>query len=89
MKNFMKYVTTLLISLSWLSIAVAQQYPPPVSTATLQTAASTGNGTEMNVSGYSVVTLAIIGSSGADRVVTFEGYQDSTASFAAILCSNV
>lgn len=55
--------------------------------AQLQNAASTGNGTAMDVSGYSVVTLSIIGSAGADRVVNFEAAQDA-ANYVAISCTN-
>ena len=88
MKMLSKSITVLLALLLTASIVLAQQAFPP-RTATLQEAQSTGNGTEVSVTGYSVITLEIVGSeAGTDRVVTFEGYQDATASFAAIQCVN-
>src|SRR3990167_4753969 len=88
MKMLSKSITVLLALLLTASIVLAQQAFPP-RTATLEEAQSTGNGTEVSVTGYSVITLEIVGSeAGTDRVVTFEGYQDATASFAAIQCVN-
>ena len=78
-------IITVLLSVS---VTFAQQAFPP-RPQTLQDAQSTGNGSELNVTGYSVVTLEIVGSeAGTDRVVTFEAWQDVTASFAAIQCAN-
>src|SRR6266702_6440044 len=54
---------------------------------TLQDAQSTGNGTALEVTGYSLVGLTIIGSSGADRVVNWEATQDGT-NYVAISCQN-
>jgi hypothetical protein len=54
---------------------------------TLQDAASSGNGTALDVAGYSTVGLTIIGSSGADRVVNWEATQDGT-NYVAISCQN-
>src|SRR5262245_54888077 len=67
----------------WTTAASAQ-----VQTLTLQTNASTGNGTIMTVSGLSVVLVTIVGSSGANRVVGFEG-ADQTGQYASIYCGNV
>ena len=58
-----------------------------VRTATLQSAAASGNGTAMDVAGYSTVAVGIIGSTGADRVATFEGSQDGT-NYVAIMAQN-
>jgi hypothetical protein len=55
---------------------------------TLQSAASSGNGTAITVTGYSAVTLSIIGSAGSDRVVTFQGSQDGT-NYASVMCYNL
>jgi hypothetical protein len=55
---------------------------------TLQTAATTGNGTAMPVTGYSAVTVAVIGIAGADRVVTFQASQDGT-NYASVMCANL
>lgn len=54
--------------------------------AILQSAATTGNGTDMEVSGYSIVAVLVTGvAAGADRVVTFRGSLDGTL-FADINC---
>jgi hypothetical protein len=55
--------------------------------ATLHSAASTGNGTALEVTGYGVVGLGIVGSAGADRVVNFEASQDGTT-YVAIQATN-
>jgi hypothetical protein len=54
---------------------------------TLQAAQSVGNGTVLEVTDYVSVSLGIIGSSGADRVVNFEGSQDGT-NYVAFMCMN-
>lgn len=51
------------------------------------TAASSGNGTPANTSSLSILTIALIGSSGSDRVITFEASQDNT-NYKAIMCKN-
>lgn len=58
-------------------------------TLTLQSAATTGNGTDMNIVGYSVVSVVVSGvAAGANRVVTFNVSLDGTL-FATVLCRNV
>ena len=54
----------------------------------LQSAATTGAGATLEVRGYSVVTLSVLGTAGADRVVSFEASEDST-NYGALLCRNV
>ena len=56
--------------------------------AVLQDAASAGNGIAMNVEGYSSITFGIVGSAGADRVVTFQASMDST-NYAGVQCTNL
>ncbi len=53
-----------------------------------QTEASTGSGSEPDITGLSLVGLTLIGNSGADRVVTVE-VSDSVGTFSAVLCRNV
>lgn len=86
MKKLKSFVVlaTLLLAVT----VFAQQAFPPI-TLTLQSVQSSGNGTEMSVKGYSVVTLEIVGNeAGTDRVVTFEAWQDVTAGFVAVQCAN-
>jgi hypothetical protein len=58
------------------------------SSVTLQSAATSGNGTAFNVIGQSQVAVSIIGSSGSDRVVSFEASQDGT-NYTAVLCRDI
>lgn len=51
----------------------------------LQAAQSTGTGTAMRVEGFSWLLVGIIGTAGADRVVTFQGSQDGT-NYAGMQC---
>lgn len=84
----MKKYLSFFISLLFATTVFAQQAFPP-RTQKLQDAQSTGNGVELNTTGYSVLTLEIVGSeAGTDRVVTFEAWQDTTAGFVAVQCAN-
>ena len=55
---------------------------------TLQDSATSGNGSTLTVTGQSVVAIKVIGSSGSDRVVTFQASQDGS-NFDSITCSNI
>lgn len=68
--------------LLWLPYAHAQ----PV-TATLQAGAASGNGTIMQVSGLSFVAVTVLGTAGADRVVTFQVAQTS-GQYVSVMCTN-
>lgn len=79
-----KYAVVLICILLISQLCYAQS---PTS-ATLQTAASTGDGTALNVTGYSGLTLSILGTAGSDRVVTFQASSDGT-NYSSISCTNV
>ena len=76
-------LTLLLLLVS--SLAYSQTSFPSL---TLQNSASSGNGATLTVTGLSVVSLKVLGSSGADRVVTFQASQDGS-NFDSIICSNI
>lgn len=80
----MKRLLVALVLLLLTSIAWAQS---PV-TATLQTAATTGNGTVLTTVGFTLVGLQITENAAGDRVVNFEGSTDAT-NFVALSCRNV
>ena len=80
----MKRLLAGLVLLLLASVAWAQS---PV-TATLQNAATTGNGTVLTTTGFTLVGLQIIENGGGDRVVNFEGSQDAT-NYVALSCKNV
>lgn len=61
---------------------------PPVTNFTLQSAASSGNGTDAQISGYSAIGVSIIGTAGSDRVVTFSVSGDGT-NFSTVTCRNL
>lgn len=79
---------TLFLVLAFATVCLSQSRLPII-TDKLQDAQSSGNGTALSVADYSVVTLAIFGSAGADRVVTFQALQDVTANFSNVECYNV
>jgi hypothetical protein len=79
-----KYAVVLICILLLSQLCYAQS---PTS-ATLQTAASSGNGTALDVTGYSGLTLSILGTAGSDRVVTFQASSDGT-NYSSISCTNV
>lgn len=77
---------TLLLLLLLLPTLALAQGPR---TLVLQTAATTGNGATLNVTGYSVVSLAITGTTaGTDRVVTFKSSVVPGATPEELLCRN-
>lgn len=78
----------LIILLLTLSIALSTSFAQSPSSSTLQSAASSGNGTALATVGYSVVALSVLGTAGSDRVVTFEGSEDGT-NYTALMCTNI
>lgn len=76
-----------LLCLGRVLLATAQAQGPR--TLVLQDAATTGNGTDLNTVGYSVVSVVVSGvAAGANRVVTFNVSVDGTL-FENVLCRNV
>lgn len=73
----------ILLLLAFASIASSQP-----ANFILQSAASVGNGTSINVTGLSTLTLGILGTAGADETVTFNGSENSV-NFATITCRNL
>ncbi len=53
-----------------------------------QTEASTGNGSEPDITGLSLVGITLVGNSGSNRVITIE-VSDAIGDFSAVLCRNV
>jgi hypothetical protein len=82
-----KQFTALLLVLS-LFVPLHVLSEPAIASATLQTAASSGNGSDLSVSGLSLATLSVIGTAGADRVVTFYASQDAV-NFSTVACRNM
>jgi hypothetical protein len=70
-----------------LAIMLGTAYPAmgQMTSITLQTAATSGNGATLTVSGQGLAMATIVGTAGADRVVTWQISQDGT-NFAPIIC---
>src|SRR5712691_3716688 len=84
----MRKFLALFLVLFFLSYSLAISQTLPTKTFTLQDAASSGNGADAAVAGYSIAALSILGTAGSDRVVTFSASADAT-NFATISCRNL
>lgn len=75
-----------LVMAGWTTLLPALAVAQSIRGGTLQTAQSVGAGTPLDVEGFSVVGLSILGTAGADRVVNWEGSQDGV-NYGTIQCT--
>lgn len=80
---------SLILTTTWLAascIAPVSEAQQSNVTQTLHTATSSGNGTSMDVSGLSLAGIILQGTSGCDRVVTFQIANSDNETFSNVGC---
>lgn len=82
-KRWVALVVVLSLLIPWATHVCAQAVGP----FTLQNAAVSGTGATMQVKGLSVVTLSLLGTAGADEVITFQASENGT-NYAVVFCTN-